>query len=199
MKRLGVDAPAEWLAMAQEARRRQVPESDSGALGHRAFRAKLAAATSEAELKTLIEQIEAFFPDAAADKESGRVNLARWETAVRRRSRGHLSRRTPPHVRKGLDRRLWADATVRLLEIAGRTGPAGGHRRLGTCCQLGPRKSQPRGQLDRESNTPGPPGPGDPAVERSQGTRHGHIANGYTNPRRRSTCWPTGSRSSAIA
>ena len=62
MKRMGVDAPAEWLAMAQEARQRQVPESESGALGHRAFRAKLAAATGEAELKTLIEQIEAFFP-----------------------------------------------------------------------------------------------------------------------------------------
>jgi hypothetical protein len=118
VKRLGVDAPAEWLAMAQDARRRQVPESDSGALAHRAFRAKLAAATSEAELKTLIEQIEAFFPGAAADKASGRVNLAQWETPYTDDpARTYRDRETPPHVRKGFDRRLWTDATVRLLEI----------------------------------------------------------------------------------
>jgi tetratricopeptide (TPR) repeat protein len=118
MKRLGVDAPAEWLAMAQEARQRQVPESESGALGHRAFRSKLVAATGEAELKTLIEQIEAFFPGAAADKESGRSNLARWEKAYTDDpARTYRDRETPPHIRKVLDRRLWADAAVRLLDI----------------------------------------------------------------------------------
>jgi hypothetical protein len=118
MKRVGVDAPAEWLTMAQEARRRQVPESESGAMGHRAFRAKLAAATSEAELKTAIEQIEAFFPGVAADHESGRVTLTRWEASYANDpARTYRDRETPPHVRKGFDRRLWADATVRLLDV----------------------------------------------------------------------------------
>src|SRR5262249_43360396 len=116
VKRLGVDAPGEWLAMAQEARRRQVPESESGALGHRALRAKLATATNQAELKTLNEQIEAFLPDAAGDKESGRVNLAQWEKAYADDA-ANTYRQAPPHVRKGFDRRLWADTTVRLLEI----------------------------------------------------------------------------------
>ena len=40
MKRLGVDAPGEWLAMAQDARRRNVPEPEPSALGHRALKAK---------------------------------------------------------------------------------------------------------------------------------------------------------------
>ena len=43
MKRLGVDAPEEWLAMAKDARRRRVPEPEPAALAHRAFRAQLAA------------------------------------------------------------------------------------------------------------------------------------------------------------
>ena len=92
MKRVGVDAPAEWLATAQEARLRHVPESESGALGHRAFRAKLAAATSEAELKTIIAEIEAFFPGVAADKDSGRINLKRSEAAYANDRGGYVSR-----------------------------------------------------------------------------------------------------------
>ena len=78
MKRLGVDAPAEWLAMAQDARRATCPNPNP-ALGHRAFRAKLAAATSAAELKDRDRGDRGLFPDAAADQESGRINLARWE------------------------------------------------------------------------------------------------------------------------
>jgi tetratricopeptide (TPR) repeat protein len=116
VRRLGVDAPAEWLAMAQDARQRRLPEAETGALGHRAFRAKLAAATGEADLKTLTEQIETFFPGVAADKESGRANLAQWEKNYADDPAGTY-RETPPHVRKSLDRRLWADATTRLLDV----------------------------------------------------------------------------------
>ena len=66
----------------------------------------------------MIEQIEAFFPGAAADKDSGRSNLARWEKAYTDDPGGtYRDRETPPHIRKGFDRRLWADATVRFLEI----------------------------------------------------------------------------------
>ena len=116
MKRLGVDAPREWLSMAQEARRRQVPEPEPSALGHRALKAKLAAATDAADLTAVIEEIKAFFPNAAADQASGRINLARWEGPYGDDPAGTY-RTAPPPVRKALDRRLWADATARLLEL----------------------------------------------------------------------------------
>ncbi|MFI5455872.1 MAG: hypothetical protein ACHRXM_10515 [Isosphaerales bacterium] len=116
MKRLGVDAPQEWLAMAQEARRRQVPEPEPSALGHRALRAKLAGATSAADLQALIQVIASFFKNAPTDRESGQVNLARWE-ALYEEDAAATYRKAPPEVRKGLDRRLWAEATVRFLEL----------------------------------------------------------------------------------
>ncbi len=115
VKRLGVDAPTEWLALAEDARRRHVAEPEPSALGHRALRAKLDAATTAGDLKALIQQIEAFFPAAATDKDAARTNLA-----------GHLERynATPADayrdasepIRRALDRRLWADATARLFE-----------------------------------------------------------------------------------
>jgi hypothetical protein len=116
MKRLGVDAPQEWLAMAQDARRRQVAEPEPSALGHRAFRAKLARAQSAAELQALIAEIEAFFRSASTDRESGQVNLARW-LALYEDDPAATYRKAPPEVRKGLNRRLWAEATERLLDL----------------------------------------------------------------------------------
>ena len=65
--------------MAQEARRRKVPEPEPSALAHRALRAKLAAADDAAGLEAVIGEIKAFFPAAANDRASARVNLARWE------------------------------------------------------------------------------------------------------------------------
>ena len=44
VKRVAVDAPEEWLAMAREARQRKVPEPEPSAQAHRALRARLAAA-----------------------------------------------------------------------------------------------------------------------------------------------------------
>ena len=116
MKRLGVDAPREWLALAQEARRRGVPERDQWALGHRALRARLAAATTAADLTAVIREIDDFFPDAANDFASGRINLARWEGPYGDDPAGTL-RTAPPAVGKALNRRIWADATTRLLEL----------------------------------------------------------------------------------
>jgi hypothetical protein len=118
MTRLGVDAPREWLTMAQEARRRQVPEPEPSALAHRAFRAHLAAATGAADLKALIQEIEAFFPEVSADKASGTVNLARWlDSYINDPAAAYRDRATPTQVRKALDRRLWADANERLLDL----------------------------------------------------------------------------------
>jgi tetratricopeptide (TPR) repeat protein len=115
MRRLGVDAPAEWLAMAQDARRRQVAEPEPSALGHRALRSRLLAAASAAELKAVTDEIVAFFPEAAADKDSGRVNLGHWLEDYDR-DPAAAYRAATAQVRKALDHRLWADATERRLE-----------------------------------------------------------------------------------
>jgi hypothetical protein len=116
MKRLGVDAPQEWLAMAQDARRSQVAEPEPSALGHRALRAKLARAQTAGDLQAVIGEIEAFFKNASTDRESGQVNLARW-LALYEEDAAATYRKAPPEVRRGLDRRLWAEATERLLEL----------------------------------------------------------------------------------
>jgi murein DD-endopeptidase MepM/ murein hydrolase activator NlpD len=118
MKRLGVDAPAEWLAMALDARRREVAEPEPSALGHRAFRAQLARAQTVDELKALVREIESFFPKAATDRDSSRVNLGRWE-ATYNEDPPATYRSAAPSVRAALDRRLWVDAMQRWLESQG--------------------------------------------------------------------------------
>jgi hypothetical protein len=116
MKRLGVDAPQEWLTMAQDARRRQVAEPEPSALGHRALKAKLERAQNAADLQAVIGEIEGFFTSASTDRESGQVNLARW-LALYDEDPAATYRKAPPEVRKALDRKLWAEATERLLEL----------------------------------------------------------------------------------
>jgi tetratricopeptide (TPR) repeat protein len=115
-KRTAVDAPQEWLAMAQDARRRNVPEPGPSAWAHRALRAKLAAAGGVADLLAVIKDIESMFPDAIADRASTRINLGPWE-APYAKDAAESYRTASPTVRKALDRRLWADATERLLEL----------------------------------------------------------------------------------
>jgi tetratricopeptide (TPR) repeat protein len=102
--------------MAKDARLRQVSEPDPSALAHRALRAKLAATATRPELKKVIHDIEGFFPDARNDRESGAVNLAGWLAGYTNDPSGSYVAATPV-VRKALDRRLWADATERLLEL----------------------------------------------------------------------------------
>jgi hypothetical protein len=116
MKRLGVDALREWLTMAKEARQRRVPEPEPSALGHRAFSARLATATTAPELAALIKEISEFFPKAASDQASGRLSLARWEGPYSDDPAGTY-RAAPLPIREALDRRIWADATARLLEL----------------------------------------------------------------------------------
>jgi len=115
-KRLGVDAPREWLAMAWKARGRRIPEPEPSALAHRALSAKLTAATTADQLKDVLKEIEAFFPDASADRDAGRVNLARWEAPYAKEPAAAY-RMASPEARKALDRRIWADATERLLDL----------------------------------------------------------------------------------
>jgi len=116
MRRLAVDAPQEWLAMAKDAKGRQIPEPEPSAQAHRAIRAMLAAATSIPDLKSLIQEIESFFPNVRTDRASGGANLARWEKPSGDDPAGTY-RMANPDIRKALDRRLWADATERLLEL----------------------------------------------------------------------------------
>jgi tetratricopeptide (TPR) repeat protein len=116
MKRVGVDAPREWLTMAQEARRRNVPEPEPSAQAHRALRARLSAVTNADDVKAAIQEIEAFFPEAAADKESARVDLTRWEGRYSENPAA-VYREAPANLRRAFDRRLWADATARRLEL----------------------------------------------------------------------------------
>jgi len=115
MQRVGVDAPNEWLAKAQDARRQQLPEPAPSALAHRAFRAKLTKAHTIAELNTLIKEIEAFFPRAAGDSTAGGRNIAFLE-ADYNNDPAEAYRIADAGARKALDRRLWADAMERLYE-----------------------------------------------------------------------------------
>lgn len=81
LKRATVDAPREWLALAEEARRRNIAEPEPSALAHKAFRARLAAASRSAAIQELLSAIERFFPRAATDRASGRIDLTRWNQA----------------------------------------------------------------------------------------------------------------------
>ena len=118
LKRVAVDAPQEWLAMAQDARLRKVPEPGPSAMAHRALRAKLAAAGGADDIKAVIREIEDFFPDAAKDQASARVTLARWEAQYANDpAEAYRDRTASAAVRRALDRRLWADAEARLLEL----------------------------------------------------------------------------------
>jgi len=115
-RRLGVDASQEWLARAQEARRRHVPEPEPSAMAHRALRARLEAARDAAGLQAVLREIASFFPDAAADRGSAGANLAPWLTPYAN-DPAAAYRTAPQATRKALDRRLWADARERLLEL----------------------------------------------------------------------------------
>jgi hypothetical protein len=122
-KRVAVDAPAEWLALAEEGRRKNIPEPDPSALAHKAFQARLAAMDKSEALKEVISAIERFFPEAAKDQESGKIPLGQWERAYAD-DPATTYRTVPANLRKALNRRLWADAIQRLLETQASEEPA---------------------------------------------------------------------------
>lgn len=114
-KRTGVDAPGEWLRLAEDARRKRIEEPYPSALAHRAFQARLAAAATSDDLKAILSAIERFFPKAAGDKAAGRIDLGRWEQGYANDPAGTY-RAVPADLRKALDRRLWAGALQQRLE-----------------------------------------------------------------------------------
>jgi hypothetical protein len=123
-KRGTVDAPAAWLSMAQDARKRGIPEPEPSALAHRAFRAKLAAASTGRDVKGVLAAIERFFPRASGDHGSGSGRLDRWQKAYSADPAStYRDRLLPAEVRKDFDRRLWADADQKLLEAQAAEDP----------------------------------------------------------------------------
>jgi hypothetical protein len=146
LRRVGVDAPQEWLAMAQDARRRNVPEPEPSALAHRALQARLAAAADDASLRAVVREIESFFPAAAADRAAAGANLAAWLTPYSH-DPAAAYRTAPPALRKALDRRLWADARERLLEQEARQDLASAVARSEQAAAELPEKPQLPGRL----------------------------------------------------
>lgn len=115
-KRIGVDAPREWLDLALDARRRKVAEPSPSSLAHRAFQAMLTEASGPDDLLKLREEIERFFPEASKDQAaSSAPNLAPWIEKYADDPAGAY-KDAPAPARKALDRRLWVDVTVKLLE-----------------------------------------------------------------------------------
>ena len=200
MKRLGVDAPREWLAMAQDARQRQVPEPEPSALGHRALQAKLAAATTDADVTAVIKEINEFFPERrqAIARRAGstwRVGTARTPTIPP----APIATHRPP-VRKALDRRHLG----RRHRATPRSASFGQ-----ICNRPSPRRNRPRrpfpekptlpAAVDRQGGGDRPPRPGQPAAQRGQGTGRGLSRQAATAGSSASKSCATGSRSSETA
>ena len=104
--------------MAKDAKDRQMCRSPS----HRRRRtehsgAMLAAAASIPDYDRLIQEIESFFPDVRHRSCIGRRQSREMGQTLRRRSSRRLPDWRLAEIRKALDRRLWADATERLLDL----------------------------------------------------------------------------------
>ncbi len=108
------DPAAHWLALAERARSRGIPEPEPSALAHRAFRATLQNAKSLDDLKALRARIEAFFPTAATPL-AHPVDLSAWEDSYKS-APADAYRLARSEVRAGLTRRLWADTIQLWLE-----------------------------------------------------------------------------------
>ncbi len=108
------DAPRHWLELARRARQHEVPEPEPGALAHRAFSARLAAADSAVDLQALVNDIAEFWPASPAPIVAA-VDLETWLTPYAN-DPATTYRIAPEPVRAALGHRLWSDATQRLVE-----------------------------------------------------------------------------------
>ncbi len=93
-----------------------VPEPGPSAQAHRAFRARLASAADPGSLRRLLDDVKSFFPAAPDDRGAARTGLRRWEGPYAD-DPAEVYRSAPPDVRKALDRRIWADAQSRLMDL----------------------------------------------------------------------------------
>ena len=119
------NSPKVWLQLAEEARRRQVPEPEPSALAHKAFRARLVNTSTAQEMKALCTEIERFFPKSKTPMNSGDEQPGSWREEYAA-DPGKTYRKSSPEVRTWLDRRLWLDATEKSMKIAARSEPNSG-------------------------------------------------------------------------
>ncbi|MFO0893040.1 MAG: hypothetical protein U0790_28375 [Isosphaeraceae bacterium] len=117
-----VDAPTEWLRLAEDARRRKLAEPEPSALAHRALRARFAGTTTVQGAKDLLSTIERFFPEAARVADAARAEEERWRQSYEADPAGAY-RQAPPAARKALDRRLWSDARQKQIELEAADDP----------------------------------------------------------------------------
>lgn len=108
------------LAVAERARARRVPELDCSALAHRAFIPLVEAAKSSAELDRILFKLEAFFPEAAKGPHPG--DLSAWKDAYANEP-AVAYRKADESTRATLDRKLWADALQKRLQLRAREQP----------------------------------------------------------------------------
>ena len=158
--------------MAQDARRRKVPEPEPSALAHRALRAKLAAATTRRRPAGRDPGDRGVLSRTPpTDRESGRVNLARWEAPYAERPRGDLSRRPRPRCAR------------RSTAGSGPTPPSGCSicRPTATSRRPSPLAEQPRRMLPEKPNLPGQ------LIEKAVGTARQDLG---TLRQPRSRHWP---------
>ncbi len=110
----GPDAAAQWLALAERARSKKLPEPEPSAQAHRGFRSALKSAESADDLNGLSGKIERFFPEAPKALAEP-PDMARWEKPYLN-APADAYRAAPAEVRRVLDHRLWSDALQRSLE-----------------------------------------------------------------------------------
>jgi hypothetical protein len=122
--------PGDWPRLARKGREEQVPEPGPSALAHRAFQARLSQAKTADEVRALTKDIEAFFPKAKVPGERVPFQVGRaYDDNPSDTYRGAAET-----VRAALDRKLWADAQQKSLELqavaAKAEGREGGLRAL---------------------------------------------------------------------
>lgn len=114
-ERVTSDPAKHWLALAERARARQIPEPEPSALAHRAFRRRLEDARTGADFQALASDVARFFPESTKPVGADPGGLSAWE-APYAKDPGAAYRSAPKPVQLALDRRLWADATEKSFE-----------------------------------------------------------------------------------
>ena len=98
-----------WLALAEEGRRRNIPEPDPSALAHKAFQAKIAAATRATRSRTSSPPSSGSFPrppkTASGDRPGALEQAYKSDPAAAYRWRRPISAGARPQ--------LWADAVAK--------------------------------------------------------------------------------------
>lgn len=113
-----VDRASHWLALADRAKARRLPEPEPSAIAHRGLRAKLAGAKSAADLAEIPPRVEALLPDSRA------VPPGPTPSPPPSADPAAEYRAASPAGRKALDRALRVDAIQAELERRADEAPA---------------------------------------------------------------------------